>query len=505
MPGMVSKEDAAPARMALDARWLGRLLSKASPFIAILFVVVVVWRDHAGQCQASVGPPTAPATTGCALKYGYGPNPRDHGDFDFLYGAARVVTSHEANLLYTSPGSQERSRQWFATHGYIFPVFYPYPPAGALATALVLPFGNANGYEFWRYGVALATALLAVCVASAFRTWPWRIAVCVALAFWYPMLLNAHIGQTGAFIAATVALFTLIYIRRPKLGAILLGFVAVKPTAAIGPGLFLLQDRAAVWLRFAAVAAAVILLPFLILGPEAFFKWVDILTLRTWRDVGGGHSYNQGFSSIFGKTSVIGLVVAVALLLVAIALTHAVQLKLGAYVAMAFALILGMLVNPHSLVYDWGIAFVALMLLRKSQLLPESWGDLGYGLLMIVLFVAGQYSWQIRHELGHGLRPLTVWALVIELTLLVLAFRAGAARSLLSWRPVLAAPDLAPRPLSMPSFSLPSFSLPSISLPSLSGLIPRRGSQTRAARRHAERQQSASGKPLTRRQRRRQR
>jgi hypothetical protein len=86
---------------------------------------------------------------------------------------------------------------------------------------------------------------------------------------------------------------------------------------------------------------------------------------------------------------------------------------MGLYIAMAFAVLVGALVNPHSLFYDWGAAFVALMLLRKSEILAGSYADLAFGVLAISLFFAGHYSWETRHEPGDYLRPLTAWALLV--------------------------------------------------------------------------------------------
>jgi hypothetical protein len=255
-------------------------------------------------------------------------------------------------------------------------------------------------------------------------SWSWRIAIIVALLFWQPILMNARIGQTGAFIAAALAVFVLVYLRNRNLGAILLGLIALKPTAAIGPGLIVLTEKPGVWLRFGIVAAAVLLLPFLLLGPTALFNWIEILLGRGLIDAGaGGHSYNQGISSFLATSRAVRIALGVVLLLAAIGLVRAVDAKMGLHIALAFAILFGALVNPHSLFYDWGIAFAALMLLRKSEILSGPPADLAFGVLAIGLFFAGEYSWETRHQAGDYLRPLTAWSLLVCGTILLATLR----------------------------------------------------------------------------------
>ena len=53
------------------------------------------------------------------------------------------------------------------------------------------------------------------------------------------------------------------------------------------------------------------------------------------------------------------------------------------------------------------------MLLCKSDLVPESWADLTFGLLAISLFFVGDWAWDVRRETGAFFRPLTLWALAV--------------------------------------------------------------------------------------------
>jgi hypothetical protein len=376
--------------------------------IALLFAVLVLWR----YTDAARGAYSAPLGTGI-------------GDLGFLVGAGSLVASDDADLLYQDANLREddegsaeiarRMQEWFENDGAggVYPVFYPYAPAAAFATAPVAQFESGTVVTLWRVGVALASGVLALCVARAFCNPAWRVAIFLAIVVWQPLLQNARIGQTGAFIAALLAVGLLLHLRDRKIGAIALAFLAPKPTALVAPILIVFQERPAIWLRFGATVAVLVLLPFLYLGPESFVGWLRILEWRAITDAGGGHAYNQGLSSAIGSSSVLGLGLIVMLGLIGLVVVRAVQAKMGLHVAMAFAVFCGCLVNPHSLFYDWGTAFTGIMLLRMSDLAEEPMADLVFGLLAISLFVAGQYTWDVRHEAGQFLRPLTLWTLLV--------------------------------------------------------------------------------------------
>jgi hypothetical protein len=373
-----------------------------SPLIAIVFAVMVLWNERDATDEAYTTPPTAA------------------GDLAFLIAGGRWITSDEASSLYAGRQGQEE-RQWSPRQGYYYPNRFPYPPTTTYLFALFRPFDLNTSADIWRVGVAAASVLLGICVASAFRSWAWRIAIVVGVVLWHPVLMNARINQTGVYIAAATAVAALIFLRRQQLGAVLFGLISLKPTALIGPTLIVVQSRRSVWLAFLATCALIVLVPFIWLGSDAFFDWLHILRVRGWRDIGGGHSYNQGLSSFFGASSAFFLVLAIAGLVLAALATRFVQARLGVCVGMAFAVLAGYLLNPHSLFYDWGTAFVAIMLLRKSDLVSDRFADLVFGLVFISLFVTGQRTWELRHEGGDFLRPLTGWSIAASIGLLLLA------------------------------------------------------------------------------------
>ena len=171
----------------------------------------------------------------------------------------------------------------------------------ALTTGLLTPFGKHTAAHIWRVLVALSTIALGLLVAREFRTWPWRLLLSRRRVLG-ALLVNARIGQTGAFIALATAIAVLVFLRNKNFGAILFGLIAVKPTAVIGPSLLVFPEKMGVWARYAGTAAVVILTPFLYLGFNQFTRWLNVLSTRGADDVGATaavHPYNQGITSAF--------------------------------------------------------------------------------------------------------------------------------------------------------------------------------------------------------------
>jgi hypothetical protein len=405
----VAKEGLLPA---------ARPLVLISAAIALLFAAYVFWqytddvdRTYSGGVSAS-------------------------RDLAYLLSAGYIIRGDEAKTLYLLPPD---AIQWHREHGFTYPTFYPYPPATALLTSLAGPFKeDGSSIREWRVAVALASFVLAVCVASAFKSAAWRVAAFISVLWWPPVLENAAIGQTGAFVAALMAVCVLVFMRLPVVGAALFGLLALKPTVLIAPALIVLQQRPALWLIFGAVAAAVLLLPFVWLGSQALSQYIDILEWRAGLDAGGGHSYNQALAAFIRAPTAVWVGLAVGGLVIAAALVHLVEAKLGANTGIGFAILLACIVNPHSMFYDWGLAMVGLMVLRRSALFPEHAADLAVGVLVVALFLAGDWSRDLRVETGTFLRPLTAWTIVVCAALAGLAlWRAAYERGLLLRQPPL--------------------------------------------------------------------
>ena len=79
-----------------------------------------------------------------------------------------------------------------------------------------------------------------------------------------------------------------------------MGVLALKPTLLAVGALALFPRTLDHWARFALVAAAVALIPFLWLGVDPLRQWLTILSDRTSGDLPGGHDYNQGLTAVLG-------------------------------------------------------------------------------------------------------------------------------------------------------------------------------------------------------------
>lgn len=331
------------------------------------------------------------------------------GDFDYLLDAGRVITSDQPEALYDRGMDPNR---WLQDHGFSFPSWYPYPPLVAMLTAPVASLSQATAFDLWKLAIALSTGVIALAAAGAFRSWAWRIAILTALVCWQPILLNVRIGQTGAFVAALTAATFVVFLKNRNLGGAALGLLALKPTATLPAIIGVFPHRLGVWARFSLVAAALVFVPFLWLGAGPLRDWMDILSNRSVQDLGGGHFYNQGVTSILGIDSRLVPFVLVGVLSAVVLIAHRIHGGLGIETSLAFAVFCGLLLNPHSLLYDWGVAFVGIFLIRRSSALGPLSTDFGAGLLAISLFAAGQLSWSETYR-DDLLRPLTLWCAAV--------------------------------------------------------------------------------------------
>ena len=389
------------AVLPLDARKIASVARQRwGEILAAVFTLIVLWQGIPDVYDAY----TAPRAAG--------------GDFFYLLDASELATGSESKTLY-GPQPREDQTTYKAIHGHEYPYYYPYAPAFAFAMSPLTLVERGTALDVWRVGVALCTAILAFLVAFAFRAWVWRAAVAASVVCWEPLLLNARIGQVGALIAVLTALAVLLFLRNRRAGAVLLGVLALKPTAAIGPALIAFAERGRIWMVYLAAAAIVVMTPFLYFGPRAFYNWLEILSTRGASDLGGAAGYNQGINSLLGRTEFVSLLLFV-FLVAAVLVSEKVRDSLGVEAGAAFALFAALGLNPHALIYDWGVAFVGVMLLRRSNLVVDDKRDLLCGVLAISLFVAGQLAWHLTVR-DFIVRPLTGWTLLLTGGLLALA------------------------------------------------------------------------------------
>ena len=153
---------------ALPSSDVRRIVVRARPYlspaIALLFALLVLWRGLPAAYDAY----TAGAGTG--------------GDLGYLLDAAELVTNGDESKTLYGPGPVGLDQtQYKAIYGHEYPYYYPYAPAFAFAMSPLTTVSRDTAFDLWRVGAALCTGILALLVASSFRSWAWRIAMVAAI------------------------------------------------------------------------------------------------------------------------------------------------------------------------------------------------------------------------------------------------------------------------------------------------------------------------------------
>jgi hypothetical protein len=340
---------------------------------------------------------------------------RRASDFRYFYNAGRAMWA-DPPVLYVPP---ENYRQWAIEHGYGAPGGFAYGAALPIAYSPLLLIDMEHAFTVWKGAVFVATLLLAALVASSFQSWGWRIAAFTLVMLWRPLLLNALIGQTGAFIAVIACVGFLLYLKNRGRGAAVLALLVVKPTALIGPALAIWSERKAPIRPFLITAAAVALLPFLWLGPLAFIGWIDIILERTAGSLGSAHGYDQGLTRYFTLSAGPGWIVLGTLMFGLVGSVLLTAERQGTEAAAAIAMAGALLINPHSMIYDWGIALVIVLLLARSSAFASIPRDVLAAALLLTLIASGEISFsRTAPQLPVAVTLPTLWAGGVFLLLL---------------------------------------------------------------------------------------
>jgi hypothetical protein len=347
-------------------------------------------------------------------------------DINYFRGAGYLAREGDAEYLYVRPippevldGLRDQRSQ--------IPGGFAYTPLTAYASLPLADQTPVDAGKTWQRAVLAAILVTGVAVASAFKSWHWRLAIVLAAFAWYPLLLNIRFAQTGAFGAAIVAVGYALFFKQRVGGAGLLGLLIFKPTFAIGPGLAMLGERRRVILTWGLAVLAIGIVPiFLVGGVDAFQGWIDVLRERVTTELGGRHKLQEGLMRHVDFVGVAGyamLAVIGAILVASVVLVHE---RLGVAEAAVLSIAATMLLSPHSLIYDWGFLYVTILLVRRSQSLPLLANDFGAGIFAIVLFGFGQWSQHILDVKGEMfLHPLSLWAVGVSAALVGIALSRG--------------------------------------------------------------------------------
>lgn len=318
-------------------------------------------------------------------------------DYMVFHGAGEVIADGHGAILY-QPDELRRvyGRNVFGPSGpYIFP-----PGLGLI----FVPFSQlsvAAGYAVYS-ALSLVLFLGVVCLLAwrATRSYVVVGLVLLAIAAYRPFNIALVVGQPSLPLAAMLGLaLVAIPSGRPALGAALIASLAVKPQFTILPTLMLLFRRTApgAWAPYIGTGAALVLAPFLILGPGALPDFVDLLRLESENDFsfrGGARLLYSwaGFLAWLTRSDVQALPL-IALLVVTAIPAAAALMKDDLPLAMAAAL-LGSYLIFHSLIYDWAMVVPALVVLAlRPAPLSVRLPIVGFILLLHVASSAGIPAW----------------------------------------------------------------------------------------------------------------
>ena len=188
------------------------------------------------------------------------------GDWRELYQAGRLIFTSDAVKLYHATPEEETAwrHEKGETIGHLL-----YSPLMAVFIAPFALVSRETGFVLWRVLTVASMALIAGVLAASMRAWAWRLASFACVFGWAPILINLTLGQTGAFIAAVLAVIGLLVCRDREKGLFAAGAIALKVGHAIGPGLLAWEEGNKGLINFAVAFGVALLLPFVVFGPDA--------------------------------------------------------------------------------------------------------------------------------------------------------------------------------------------------------------------------------------------
>ncbi len=284
-------------------------------------------------------------------------------DYTVFDGAATVVLDGNGELLYDPPALRARyRREVFGPSGP-----FVFPPGLAYLWTPLAAFGGGAGYGPYTalsLGLVAAVALIS---RGQTREPAFVLLTFAAVVSYRPIHIALEVGQPTIPMMAGLAAGLVYFRTMPLASGLGFGLLAIKPQFMLASAAFAFLKglRPAGWAAFAVVAGAIILLPFAILGTDAFSDFVGLLSRQADADAlqrGDGRlMYSlQGFLIQLTRHDV-RLTQVLPLLIVA-GVATALAARYGDPAVAALASILGGLLIFHSLIYDWVLVVPAAIL-----------------------------------------------------------------------------------------------------------------------------------------------
>lgn len=297
------------------------------------------------------------------------------GDLPAFYGAARIVASGNPGRLY-DPLTQERSQSDLFPDGTRGRLPFPYPPFVALAYVPLtwLPFKVAYAAHAAFMALCILGALVALRPALPAINTAWLPAVAATLTF-YPLFRAVLGGQNTPFsLLCAACAATALSRKRDFAAGLWLGAWLYKPPLALVVAAVVLlrvSDRRRFLLGFALVAV-----PYYLIGVAVggwgwpLWWWQEGAVPFAVADLAVDRGNGISFAELAAEAGLTPFNWILAALTVGFALWIARQQRVPAVAVTAFAAGAAVLVGPHVLFYDAGLA--ALALIASATLRPST-------------------------------------------------------------------------------------------------------------------------------------
>lgn len=343
------------------------------------------------------------------------------GDYPAFYAAGQIIADGKADSLYSLRQQHDYQKPLIGDEGGVLP--FAYPPLFAIVYAPLsqLPFRISYAVH-----TLLMVAALALACGLIARIYPRLIAKPELLFFLaltaYPILRSIMGAQNTALsLLLIVAVWYKVLHNKHYQAGIFLGLLFFKPQFALPlSGLFFLSGRWRVWVSAGVTAAVLFAATTALIGTGWIAGWLDLVRTFSALDVQvnfGELVSWQGFTqALLGHgndfAAGVGWGLSAATVLGISWIWFAGGRKADFSSQLALASVCIVLISPHTLYYDTGIALIAVVVVlsRMSpanpglilgvwaagllQLLSPAAGvSLAFVPLVVILGVAIAYLW----------------------------------------------------------------------------------------------------------------
>jgi hypothetical protein len=304
------------------------------------------------------------------------------GDYPAFYSAGQIIADGAAENLYSPKTQSDYQKPLIGDQTGFLP--FAYPPHFALLYAPLseLPFRLSYAV----HTLALVAALALAC-ALIQRIYPNLIESPYLLFFLaltaYPIIRSVMGAQNTAFSILLIVLcwYKVLHNKHYQAG-IFLGLLFFKPQFAVPlTGLFLLSGRWRVWASAGATAIVLFALSTALTGPAWIADWLEIVRTFSRFDVqvnfGELVSWQGFFQALLGDGNTVagglGWLLAAATVLGISWVWFAGGRRADFNAQLGLASVCIVLISPHTLYYDSGIALIAFVVVldRLGRLNPS--------------------------------------------------------------------------------------------------------------------------------------